>query len=150
MTSGHVRFPYLSCKCSIKSFDFRNLSLYYECLRSITPANHLQFPSRKTTLRLDRCLLRSPATTKAWIILTAVLMLCLLPVPAEIPTAAPQIQGGNLRVEFDNRLRSRVVARFDKTETVLGPFTASETVTTAGKLWIGFFLTSQKHTRTKD
>ena len=94
--------------------------------------------------------LRSPATTKAWLILTAVLMLCLLPAPAEIPTAAPQIQGGNLRVEFDNRLRSRVVARFDKTETVLGPFTASETVTTAGKLWSGFLLTSQKHTPVKD
>ena len=80
---------------------------------------------------------------KTWLILTSVLMLCLLPAPAEIPTAAPQIQGGNLRIEFDNRLQSRVVARFDKTETVLGPFTASETVTTAGKLWSGFLLTSQ-------
>src|ERR1700677_1467411 len=146
MTSGHVRFPYLSCKCSIKSFDFRNLSLYYECLRSITPANHLQFPSRKTTLRLDRYLLRSPATTKAWLILTAVLMLCLLPVPAEIPTAAPQIQAANLRVLFDNRLRRRVVARLEKTETVLGPFTASETVTTVERLWIGFYNASQKLT----
>ena len=32
-----------------------------------------------------------------------------------------------MRIEFDNRLRSRVVARFDKKETVMGPFTASET-----------------------
>ena len=101
-------------------------------------------------MRLDRNLLRSPATTRAWLILTVVLLLCLQPAPAEIPTAAPQIQGGNLRVEFDNRLQSRVVARFDKTETVLGPFTASETVTTAGKLWTGFLLTSQKHTPVKD
>ncbi len=66
------------------------------------------------------------------------------------PTGKPQIQGGNLRIEFDNHLRSRVVARFDKTKTLMGPFTASETVTTADKPWTGFLLTSQKHGRTKD
>ena len=71
-------------------------------------------------------------------------------VAAEVPGGNPQIQGGNLRIEFDNHLRSRVVARFDKTETVMGPFTASETVTTADKLWTGFLLTSQKHEHTKD
>ena len=43
-----------------------------------------------------------------------------------------------------------MVACFDKKETVLGPFTASETVTTADKLWTGFLLTSQKHERIKD
>ncbi len=61
-----------------------------------------------------------------------------------------QIEGGHLRIEFDSRLRSRVVARFDKTETVLGPFTASETVTAGGKLWSEFLLTSQTHARIKD
>ena len=60
---------------------------------------------------------------------------CSLAVAADSPASKPQIQGANLRVEFDNRLRSRVVARFDKTETVLGPFTASETLTSAGKVW---------------
>jgi alpha-galactosidase len=101
-------------------------------------------------LRLDRNLLRLPATTKAWLIFTAVLMSYLLPVPAEIPTAAPQIQGGNLRVEFDNHLRSRVVALFGNKETVLGGFTASETLTTTGKLWSEFVLTSQKQGPIKD
>ncbi len=67
----------------------------------------------------------------------AVFTSCLLAAAADSPAGKPQIQGGNLRVEFDNRLRSRVVARFDKTETVLGPFTASETLTTAGKVWTG-------------
>jgi alpha-galactosidase len=110
----------------------------------------LQFSSRETTLRLDRNLLRSPATTKAWLILTAVLMSCLLPTPAEIPTAAPQIQGANLRVEFDNHLRSRVIALFDNKETVLGGFTASETLTTTGKVWTEFVLTSQKQEPIKD
>ena len=101
-------------------------------------------------MRLDRNLLRSPATTKAWLILTAVLMSCLLPTPAEIPTAAPQIQGANLRVEFDNHLRSRVIALFDNKETVLGAFTASETLTTTGKVWTEFVLTSQKQGPIKD
>ena len=75
---------------------------------------------------------------------------CSLAVAADSPAGKPQIQGGNLRVEFDNRLRSRVVARFDKKETVLGPFTASETLTTAGKVWTEFPLTSQKQERVKD
>jgi alpha-galactosidase len=69
---------------------------------------------------------------------------------ADLPTGKPQIQGGNLRIEFDNRLRSRPVALFGKTETVMGPFTASETATTADTAWTGFLLSSQKHERTKD
>jgi alpha-galactosidase len=69
---------------------------------------------------------------------------------ADVPRGNPQIQGGNIRIEFDHHLRSRVVARFDKKETVLGPFTASETLTTGGKHWTEFLLTSQKHDRTKD
>ena len=78
------------------------------------------------------------------------LLSCSLAVAADSPAGKPQIQGANLRVEFDNHLRSRVVARFDKTETVLGPFTASETLTTAGKVWTEFLLTSQKQERVKD
>ena len=77
-------------------------------------------------------------------------MSCSLAVAADSPAGKPQIQGANLRVEFDNRLRSRVVARFDNTETVLGPFTASETLTTAGKVWTEFLLTSQKQAPVKD
>ena len=69
---------------------------------------------------------------------------------ADAPTGKPQIQGGNLRIEFDNQLRSRVVTRFDNKETVMGPFSASETVTTADKAWDGFLLASQKREHTKD
>jgi len=83
-------------------------------------------------------------------VLAAVLALSSLSAVAEVPTARPQIQGGNLRVEFDNRLRTRVIALFDNKETVLGPFTASETVTTTGKLWTEFVLTSQKQAPIKD
>ena len=85
-----------------------------------------------------------------WIVFTTVFAACSFAAAADVPSGNPQIQGGKIRIEFDNHLRSRVVARFDKKETVLGPFTASETVTTADKLWAEFLLTSQKHERTKD
>jgi len=62
----------------------------------------------------------------------------------------PQIQSGNLRIEFDNHLRTRVIARFDGKETVMGPFNTSETVTTAEGPLTAFPLTVQKHEHTKD
>src|ERR1700728_4697361 len=111
------------------------------------------FPTRKKALRFDRNLLRwlrAVMAIRCSIVLTAVFTSCSLPAAAEIPSPRPQIQGGNLRIEFDHRLRSRVVARFGHKETVLGPFTASETVTTAGKLWTEFVLTSQKQGPVKD
>ena len=93
---------------------------------------------------------RAVSAILSGILLIAVSMSCSLAVAADSPAGKPQIQGANLRVEFDNRLRSRVVARFDNTETVLGPFTASETLTTAGKGWTEFLLTSQQQAPVKD
>src|ERR1700729_3776801 len=97
---------------------------------------------------------QAPTTSRLWIALTLVFASCASAAAADAPSGKPQIQGGNLRIEFDNHLRSRVVARFDKTETVMGPFTTSETVIIADKPIAdnptGFFLTSQKHERTKD
>jgi alpha-galactosidase len=91
------------------------------------------------------------AATTIWLWVALILFASWSPAAAaDIPTGQVQIQGGNLRVEFDKHLRSRVVAWFDKKETVMGPFTASETVTTADKRWTGFLLTSHKHGRTKD
>ena len=65
-------------------------------------------------------------------------------------TDAPQIQGRNLRIEFDRNLRSRVIARFDNKETVMGPFTASESVAGADKAWTEFPVISQKHESVHD
>jgi alpha-galactosidase len=111
------------------------------------------FPTTKKALCMDRNpirTLRTMSATRSAIVFMAVFTSCSLAVAADSPAVKPQIQGGNLRVEIDNRLRSRVVARFDKTETVLGPFTASETLTTAGKVWTEFLLTSQQQARVKD
>ena len=109
--------------------------------------------TKKPIVQSDSSLLqRLIGATRAtlWIISITAFTSCSLAVAANMPTAQPQIQGGNIRIEFDNHLRSRVVARFDKTETVMGPFTASETVTTGDEIWTGFLLISQKHERTKD
>lgn len=62
----------------------------------------------------------------------------------------PEIQGANLRIEFDHNLRSRVIARFDNKETVMGPFTASETLSGASKTWSEFPLLSQKREKVSD
>ena len=94
--------------------------------------------------------LRAMVTIGCWVVVATVFTSCSLAAAGDVPTGRPQIQGGNLRIEFDDHLRSRVVARFDKTETILGPFTATETVTNADKLRAEFLLTSQKHERTKD
>ena len=46
---------------------------------------------------------------------------------------ALRVESQNLVVEFDRRLHSRLIARFGGTETVLGPFTASETIRVNGR-----------------
>src|SRR4051794_35144654 len=94
--------------------------------------------------------LRTMILIRSWIVLTTLFTSCSLAIAGEIPTGKPQIQGGNIRIELDNRLRSRVIARFGKKEMLMGPFTASETVTTTDKAWAGFLLISQKQQRTKD
>ena len=94
--------------------------------------------------------LKAVTTIWLWVALSIAFVSWLPAVAADLPPGKPRIQGGNLRVEFDNRLRSRVVARFGKTETVMGPFTASETVTTTDTTLTGFLLSSQKRERTKD
>jgi len=93
---------------------------------------------------------RAMIAVRSWIVLTAVFTSCSLAAAADIPAGRPQIQGSNIRIEFDDRLRSRVVARFDNKETVMGPFSASETMTVADTALTRFLLTSQKQERTKD
>jgi alpha-galactosidase len=132
--------------------------LYYESLRSISfdppaPIEKILYAfNQEEVLRSEGNLLRKRTmiAIRSWIVFTVVFTSCSLAAAADTPAGKPQIQGGNLRIEFDNRLRSRVVARFGKTETVMGPFTDSESVTTADRLWTGFLLTSHKRERTKD
>jgi len=61
-----------------------------------------------------------------------------------------QIQSPSLRVEFDENMRSRVVARFGEKEIPLGAFSASETVMGTERSWYDFVLSSQAHERVAD
>jgi alpha-galactosidase len=57
---------------------------------------------------------------------------------------AAQIASDQLRIEFDHNLRSRVIACFAGKDTVLGPFSWSETVMGKQQVWKAFPLLSQK------
>ena len=85
-------------------------------------------------------------------ITTCIVMLsCLLTAQTAAPASVKaEISGKNLRLEFDRMLRSRVVARFDNRETRLGPFTASESVTTTGNTVKQFTFSSQNTERVND
>jgi alpha-galactosidase len=61
-----------------------------------------------------------------------------------------QLQSPSLRIEFDQRMRSRVVARFDGKENPLGPFSASETVKGNQRSWQDFAVASQTRERVTD
>lgn len=91
----------------------------------------------------------SPAVAR---ITTCIVMLsCLLTAQTAAPASVKaEISGKNLRLEFDRMLRSRVVARFDNRETRLGPYTASESVTTTGNTVKQFTFSSQNTERVND
>jgi len=114
-----------------------------------TDLNGVPYGPRKTILRSDRLQLRKPRVATAIRLgIAFIAVLAAWPqaaaAAADAPTGKPQIQGGNLHIEFDNQLRSRVIVRFGKTEIFKGPFTASETVTAPGKTWAGFLMSSQE------
>ncbi|MFZ0805988.1 MAG: glycoside hydrolase family 36 protein [Candidatus Sulfotelmatobacter sp.] len=69
---------------------------------------------------------------------------------AELLLSTPQIQGEHLTIQFNRYLYSRVVARFDGKETILGSFVASETVVIGDRVWNEFSLVSQKKERVRD
>src|SRR5262249_18919555 len=56
----------------------------------------------------------------------------------------------NLRLEFNTRLYSHVIAKFDGKETVLGAFEPSESVTVDGKELQEFTLNSSKQQNVRD
>ena len=69
---------------------------------------------------------------------------------AELLLSTPQIQGEHLTIQFNRYLYSRVVARFDGKETILGSFVASETVVIGDRVWNEFSLVLQKKERVRD
>src|SRR6185436_5386978 len=67
--------------------------------------------------------------------------------------AAPdlvKVESKNLRLEFDSKLYSRAIAKFDGREVVLGPFEPSESVSAAGKELRDFTLGESKQQNVRD
>ena len=69
---------------------------------------------------------------------------------ADPPRAKIQIEGQSLRVEFDQNLRSRIIARFQNKDIPLGTFSAAETVVAGGKPRTQFPLISEKTERIRE
>jgi alpha-galactosidase len=64
--------------------------------------------------------------------------------------AVAQIQSPSLRIEFDQNMHSRVIARFGEKDIPLGAFSASETLKGAKRSWYDFALSSQTRERVTD
>jgi hypothetical protein len=91
--------------------------------------------------------LRDTTVSTLWAMTGALAIVFLSWLPAgaaDTSTSTPQIQGEHLRIEFDRSLHSRVVARFDGTETAMGPSVASERVTIADKTTSGLATLSEQ------
>ena len=73
-------------------------------------------------------------------------------VPAAAADSSPdlQIQSSTLRIEFDRKLRSRIVALFGTTSSRLTQFSATETVSGIGRAWSDFALTSSRREHVSD
>lgn len=64
--------------------------------------------------------------------------------------SAAQIESPRLRIEFNQNMHSRVVARLKGKDIPLGAFSASETVKGNERSWDNFALVSQTHERVTD
>jgi alpha-galactosidase len=73
-------------------------------------------------------------------------------VPAAAADSSPdlQIQSSTLRIEFDRKLRSRIVALFGTTPSRLTQFSATETVSGIGRPWSDFALISSRREHVSD
>jgi alpha-galactosidase len=72
------------------------------------------------------------------------------PAAGDPASIACSIEGKNLRIEFDGLLHSRVVARLDGKDVILGAFTASEFINAGGNKIKDFTLADQRHETVQD
>jgi hypothetical protein len=61
-----------------------------------------------------------------------------------------KVESKNLRLEFNSKLYSRAIAKFDGKEIVLGPFEPSESVNAGGKELRDFTLSESKPQNVRD
>lgn len=70
---------------------------------------------------------------KSWKMLVVVLVMWLASWSGASASQRAQADGRNIRIEFDEMLHSRVVAKFEGREIAIGDFAPSESLTVAGK-----------------
>ena len=71
-------------------------------------------------------------------------MTFLICAPAALAQTGARVDGKEVRIDFNQSLHSRVVARLDGKEIVIGVFAPSEYITVAGKEIKDFSLSDQK------
>ncbi len=88
--------------------------------------------------------------TNSWKLLVVVFAVWLSNSCAPSAPEKPQVDGKNIRIEFNESLHSRVVAKFGGGEIAVGDFTPSESVTVAGKEVSDFALEDVKRESVQD
>jgi len=88
--------------------------------------------------------------TKSWKLLVVLLSVSLVSASSPSRSRRARVDGRNIRIEFNNVLQSRVVAKFGGREIALGDFSPSETVTVGGNEIRDFALHDVKRGRIKD
>ncbi len=94
---------------------------------------------------MKRLYLKNLFSWLLWLISIAALISC-----AQIKNSAVQIDGKQIRLEFNGQLHSRVIAKFDNHQERLGDFSASEFVTIAGNEVKDFSFKTQSVAKVSD
>jgi alpha-galactosidase len=88
--------------------------------------------------------------TKSWKLLIVGLPVWLGNWSSPSASLTAQADGGNIRIEFNEMLHSRVVAKFEGREIAIGDLAPSESLTVAGKELCDFTLHEVKRESVRD
>lgn len=82
--------------------------------------------------------------SKNWLLWSMSLIIIMILISCgQVDNSAVQVIGKNIRIEFNQQLHSRVIAKFDNQQNRLGDFSPSEFVTIAGKAVNDFVFKAQ-------
>ncbi|HUX10056.1 MAG TPA: hypothetical protein VMW51_05395, partial [Terriglobia bacterium] len=87
---------------------------------------------------------------KSWRLIVVVVAVWVVSGCSHSVSQRTQVNGRNIRIEFNGMLQSRVVAKFEAREIAIGDFAPSETVTVAGKEIRDFALRDVKRGSVQD
>jgi alpha-galactosidase len=88
--------------------------------------------------------------SRLWFFCTLSILLCLLPSCGKPRLQGSNVEGQQIRIEFDRFMHSRVVAKFDGKDIVVGEFVPSEFITVSGHSHKDFTVDDQKREAVTD